>query len=74
MAYGAQPMIRISSKAKVSKPRKTLTVMQMKKLKEHSKMHKGGMQSKHMKNMKRLMLSGMSFSKAHMEAVKLDKK
>ena len=46
----------------------------MKKLKEHSKMHKGGMQSTHIKNMKKFMKEGDSFSKAHNKAIKLDKK
>ena len=46
----------------------------MKKLKEHSKLHKGGMDSKHMKNMKKLMKQGKTFSQAHKEAKILDKK
>ena len=72
MGYGSQPMIRkLTNKAIVKKP-KTLTENQMNKLKKHSKMH-GGMNSKHMKNMKAAMLKGMSFNKAHLEAVKLDK-
>lgn len=45
----------------------------MKKLKEHSKMH-GGMKSKHILNMKRFLKEGDSFSVAHKKAVKLDKK
>jgi hypothetical protein len=44
------------------------------KLKEHSKLHKGGMSSKHMKNMKKFMSNGDSFSVAHQKAVELDKK
>ena len=57
-----------------------LTEKQMEKLKEHSKMHKGGMRGKHMKNMKRLMETKNekgkfhSFSEAHRKAVQLDKK
>jgi len=51
-----------------------LSVRKMNKLKEHSKLHKGGMSSKHMRNMKRFMEAGDSFSKAHEKAVKLDKK
>ena len=57
-----------------------LTDKQMEKLKEHSKMHKGGMKSKHMKNMKRFMETKNekgkfhSFSEAHRKAVQLDKK
>ena len=46
----------------------------MKKLKEHSKLHKGGMDSKHMKNMKKIMKQGKTFSQAHKEAKILDKK
>ena len=51
-----------------------LTQKQMDKLKEHSKLHKGGMSSKHMRNMKKFMMEGDSFTKAHNKALKLDKK
>lgn len=44
-----------------------------KKLKEHAKLHKGGMSSNHMKNMKKFIANGDSFSAAHTKAVKLDK-
>tara|TARA_R100000149_G_C5827354_1_gene104264 strand:- start:205 stop:768 length:564 start_codon:yes stop_codon:yes gene_type:complete len=44
-----------------------------KKLKEHAKFHKGGMRSKHMKNMVKFIKEGDSFNKAHDKAVKLDK-
>ena len=44
-----------------------------KRLKEHSKLHKGGMSSNHMKNMKKFIKEGDSFSAAHTKAVKLDK-
>jgi hypothetical protein len=47
---------------------------QMKQLKEHSKKHKGGMNSKHMKNMIKFMKNGDTFRIAHNKAVKLDKK
>jgi len=50
-----------------------LTKSQMDKLKEHSKEH-GGMNSKHMRMMKKMMEEGMSFSKAHREAMKMDDK
>tara|TARA_R100000773_G_scaffold24369_1_gene21450 strand:+ start:54 stop:284 length:231 start_codon:yes stop_codon:yes gene_type:complete len=53
---------------------KKLTDKQMEKLKTHSKKHKGGMASKHMKNMKKFMMAGDSFIVAHNKAVKLDKK
>ena len=44
-----------------------------KRLKEHAKLHKGGMNSNHMKNMKKFIANGDSFSAAHTKAVKLDK-
>jgi hypothetical protein len=53
---------------------KKLTDKQKEKLKEHSKLHKNGMNSKHIKNMTKFMKQGMSFSKAHNQALKLDKK
>ena len=53
---------------------KTLTDKQMEKLKTHSKKHKGGMSSTHIKNMKKFMMAGDSFIVAHNKAVKLDKK
>ena len=51
-----------------------LTEKQMEKLKKHAKEHKMTMGSKHMRTMKKLMEEGMSFSKAHSEAMKEDKK
>jgi len=51
-----------------------LTEKQLLKLKEHSKMHKGGMNSKHIKNMVKFMKEGDSFTKAHNKAKKLDSK
>ena len=47
---------------------KTLTDKQKQKLKEHSKLHKNGMKSVHIQNMKKFMISGDSFSKAHSKA------
>ena len=44
----------------------------MKKLKEHSKLHEGGMKSKHMKNMMKFVKMGDSFNTSHKKAVKLD--
>ena len=52
---------------------KELTEKQMEKLKEHSKMHKGGMRGRHMKNMVKFMKEGDSFSVAHRKAMKIDK-
>ena len=51
-----------------------LTDKQMKQLQTHSKKHKGGMSSTHIKNMKKFMMSGDSFIVSHNKAVKLDKK
>ncbi len=45
-----------------------LSERQMMKLKEHSKQH-GGMQSKHIKDMRRYMEAGDSFAKAHKKAM-----
>jgi hypothetical protein len=56
------------------KPLKGLTMSQTKKLMEHSKMHKGGMNSKHMKNMVKMMRAGDTFAKAHKKALEMDKK
>ena len=53
---------------------KDLSKKNQEKLKEHSKMHKGGMRGKHMKNMVKFMSDGDSFSVAHKKAMKLDKK
>ena len=46
----------------------------MERLKEHAKMHKGGMRSKHMQNMKKFIDAGDSFNMAHQKAMALDKK
>lgn len=55
---------------------KDLTEKNQAKVKEHSKLHKGGMNSKHIKNMIKFMSppSKMSFTAAHNKAVKEDKK
>ncbi len=50
-----------------------LTQEQMGKLIQHSKNHKGGMRSVHMKNMIKFMKEGDTFAKAHSKAMKLDK-
>tara|TARA_Y100001938_G_C8007266_1_gene388034 strand:- start:638 stop:952 length:315 start_codon:yes stop_codon:yes gene_type:complete len=44
----------------------------MARLKEHSKQHKGGMRGKHMRNMVKFVKEGMSFTRAHNKAKKLD--
>ena len=81
----AQEMKKIMEVNKKKKPKPNSQVFEMKnnnkisdsnmkKLKQHSKAHKGGMNSKHMRNMKKFMKEGDSFSKAHSKALKLDKK
>ena len=46
---------------------------EMKKLKTHSKKHKGGMNSTHIKNMKKIMnTNNTPFIVAHKKAVQLD--
>tara|TARA_R100000654_G_C2604381_1_gene115569 strand:+ start:211 stop:453 length:243 start_codon:yes stop_codon:yes gene_type:complete len=75
--YGMNKKMDKPNKPKMEKPKKgQLTKKQMDKLKEHSKMHKGGFRSKHMKDMVKFMKEGDSFTKAHNKAVKLflDKK
>ena len=47
---------------------------EMKKLETHSKKHKGGMKSQHIKNMMKFMEGGDNFIVAHGKAVKMDKK
>ena len=71
MAYhtNKKPMTK-----KPMKKSSKLSEKQMKQLETHSKKHKGGMNSKHMKNMKKFMMAGDSFIVAHNKAVKLDKK
>ena len=49
-----------------------LTDEQKSQIKEHSKEHKGGMKSKHIKNMTKFMSEGDSFNTAHNKAKKLD--
>ena len=46
----------------------------LKKLKEHSKMHKGGMGSAHIRKMIIFIKEGNSFSKAHDLTVEFEKK
>ena len=53
---------------------KMLSEKDMERLKKHSKLHRGGMMSKHIKNMKKFMKEGDSFSMAHKKAVAKDKK
>ena len=46
----------------------------MDRLREHSKAHQGGMRGKHMRNMKKFMEAGDTFSTAHTKAMREDKK
>ena len=64
---------KVVNKKVVNKKVGEISESNMKKLKEHSKMHKG-MKSKHMLNMIKFMKAGDSFSKAHMKSKALDKK
>ena len=68
-----KPMNKKPMKKPMKKSSK-LSEKQMKQLETHSKKHKGGMSSTHIKNMKKFMISGDSFIVAHNKAVKLDKK
>jgi hypothetical protein len=54
--------------------KKKLSKKTMDRLREHSKAHKGGMMGKHMKNMKKFMEAGDTFSTAHTKAMREDKK
>ena len=54
--------------------KKEISKKDMDRLREHSKLHKGGMNSKHIKDMIKFMKMGMSFSAAHNKAVKGEKK
>ncbi len=49
-----------------------LTEKQMAKLREHAKLHQGGMRSRHMRNMVKFMKEGDSFALAHKKAMKID--
>tara|TARA_Y100001972_G_scaffold129105_1_gene194203 strand:+ start:544 stop:732 length:189 start_codon:yes stop_codon:yes gene_type:complete len=42
------------------------------KLREHAKLHRGGLRGRHMRNMVRFMSQGDTFAKAHNKAKKLD--
>jgi len=81
MAYGngmkkAMPQKAMPKKSmpkkKMENKKSDLSDAQMTKLKEHSKQH-GGMSSKHMRMMVKLMKEGMSFSKAHNKTVEMEK-
>ncbi len=67
MAYGSKPPKMVKKMAPRSAA--ALSPAIMKRLKEHSKLHKGGMSSKHMKTMVKKMKEGLSFSQAHKMAM-----
>ena len=69
-----KPMTKKPMNKKPMKKSGKLSEKQMKQLKTHSKKHKGGMSSTHIKNMKKFMMAGDSFIVSHNKAVKLDKK
>lgn len=69
-----KPMTKKPMNKKPMKKSGKLSEKQMKQLETHSKKHKGGMSSTHIKNMKKFMMAGDSFIVAHNKAVKLDKK
>ena len=71
MAYG---MMRKTMKkmAKSTSVNKSSTMMN--KLKEHAKLHKGGMASKHIKKMKIYLKEGFSFNQAHTKTIAFLKK
>ena len=56
------------------KKKKDLSPAMLKKLKEHSKLHKGGMGSKHIRKMIIFIKEGNSFSKAHDLTIEFEKK
>ncbi len=60
------------TKATAIRQKKAIEISEnmMLRLRKHAKLHKGGMSSKHMKNMKRFIKMGDSFSKAHSKALK----
>jgi hypothetical protein len=59
--------------SRLNNKKKDLTKVQMEQIKKHSKLHKGGMNSFHIKNMIKFMKQGSSFMKAHMKSQQLDK-
>ena len=56
------------------KDKNDLSPAMLKKLKEHSKLHKGGMGSKHIRKMIIFIKEGNSFNKAHDLTVEFEKK
>lgn len=65
------PMKKAPMKKAPKKKMSGISASDMKKLETHSKMHKGGMSSKHMKNMVKFMKQGDAFIVAHNKAKKM---
>lgn len=57
-----------------NKGKDDLSPAMLKKLKEHSKLHKGGMASKHIRKMIIFIKEGNSFNKAHDLTIEFEKK
>ena len=57
-----------------NKGKDDLSPAMLKKLKEHSKLHKGGMASKHIRKMIIYIKEGNSFNKAHDLTIEFEKK
>ena len=71
MAYGSKelkPKKTVSFEKKIKK-NIVLSETAMKKLKDHAKLHKGGMASKHMKTMIKKMKEGFTFNQSHKMAL-----
>ena len=62
------------TKSKATKQKKAIEISEAmrKRLREHAKVHQGGMSGKHMRNMVRFIKAGDNFRMAHEKAVKLD--
>jgi len=71
LKYGKGDILK---KAKEKFEKKDKKEIPLDKLKEHSKLHKGGMKSIHMKNMIKFMKEGDTFNEAHKKAKKEDLK
>jgi hypothetical protein len=77
-AMSKKPLTREKAEAQMKaiiiseKDNNKISEKNMKRLKEHSKMHEGGMRGKHMKNMVTFMREGDTFTVAHNKAKKID--
>ena len=64
----ANGMIRKRMIRRKTKPT-TISTTMMNKLKEHAKLHKGGLDSKHIKKMKIYLKEGFTFNQAHNKTI-----